>query len=522
MAQAPTDARRWWDSFNGGEEREVQYHNAMAAQAVAGMVRSTLGPDGRDKMVIDENGDVTITNDGATVLEKMTFNDPFGTMTAHVGFAQRSEVGDGTTTAIVIAGELIRGVRDLLSKGIHPSSIVAGFRTASSLACDKLELLSTSVEDKDDPLFEQAITSNLAGTISGTEGEALAGLIVDAFRQIDDFEEGDYAKRIAVTSRPGRRIGESEVRSGALIEKTPIVEDVPLEFDDASILLVDTPIEVDDSNRDLVADVSNPDRYQRFVDRDSSVCRRIVDRIAEAKVDAVFCQKSVDDEIAQLAKEGIPITRFTPKPDIEFLARLFDSPIVSDLNAEIQNRTGQADISYTESQNTFYLKRNDASAVTLVLRGSTKMVADELERSITDAINFGGQLLSDGEVVPGAGAIEMELAESVRKSAVKQSGREQLAMETFADALERIPCILAENSGVDPLEVLTELRSAHDDGKTDAGINICSGKPTNAYASEIVDAAAVKRNAIISATEAANLVLKVDDVIPATELKTDS
>ncbi|WP_266082979.1 thermosome subunit alpha [Haladaptatus caseinilyticus] len=523
MAQVTTQDKKWWGSSDDGEGRAVQFHNARAAQAVARALRSTLGPDGMDKMVIDENGDVTITNDGATVLEKLAIDDPFETMIAHVGFAQKSEMGDGTTTAVVIAGELIRGVRDLLSRGIHPTTIVAGFRKASSLTCDELKTSSTSVESEDDPLFEQAIASALAGTVSDAERIALSELLVDVFRRIDGSEEGDYAERIAVTSHPGQRIGDSEIRSGAVIEKSPIVEDMSLDFDDASILLVDAPIELDDSERDLVIDVSGPDRYQQFVDRDSRARRQIVDRIAKAGVDVVFCQKGVDDEIAQLlAKQGIPISRFTPKPDIEFLARLLDSPIVSDLTTEIHDKAGGADIRYTESENTFYLERKDAPAVTFVLRGSTKMVAKELERSITDAIDLGAQLLSDGGVVPGAGAIEIELAGSVRESATKTSGREQLAMETFADALEKIPCILAKNSGFDSIQALSHLRAVHDSGMRNAGIDIHTGDSIDAYASEIVDVAAVKRNAVVSATEAANLVLKVDDVIPATELSQDS
>jgi archaeal chaperonin len=518
MAQATTDGRRWWDS-NGEEERTVQFHNARAAQAVASAVRSTLGPNGMDKMVIDENGDVTITNDGATVLERMAFDDPFGTMTAHVGFAQKSEVGDGTTTAIIIAGELIRGVRALLDEGIHPTSIVSGFRAASSLACEQSETMATSVENEEDPLLEQAIASTLAGTVSGAEGRTIAELLVYAFRQVGDRRGRDLTERIAVASRPGRRIGESEIRSGAVVEKTPIVEDVPVEFDDASILLVDAPLEVDDSESDFVAEASDPNRYQRFVERDSRVRRRIVDRIVESGADVVFCQKRVDDEIAQLlAEEGVPITRFTPKPDIEFLARLLDVQIVSDPKAKPWNETGRADVRYSGDQNTFYIERTDAPAVTLILRGTTKTVSDELERAVTDAIGLGARLLSDGQVVPGAGAIEMELAKNVRKSAVQRSGREQLAMETFADTLEQIPYVLAKNAGVDPLRALTELRSAHDSGERDAGIDVRSGEPTDAYAAEIVDVAAVKRNAIISATEAANLVLKVDGVLPATKL----
>ncbi|WP_231187883.1 thermosome subunit beta [Haladaptatus sp. DYF46] len=521
MAQATTDGRRWWDS-NGEEERTVQFHNARAARAVAGAVRSTLGPNGMDKMVIDENGDVTITNDGATVLERMSFDDPFGTMVAHVGFAQKSEVGDGTTTAIIIAGELIREVRTLLSEGVHPTSIVSGFRAASSLACDQLETMARGVANEDDPLFEQAIASTLAGTVSHAEGRAIAELLVDAFRQVGDRKGGDHTERIAVVRRPGRRVGESELRSGAVIEKSPIVEDVPVELDDASVLLVKAPLEVGDSESDFIADVSDPNRYRRFVQRDSRVRRRIVDGIVEAGVDVVFCQKRVDDEIAgRLAEEGVPITRFTPKPDMEFLARLLDVPIVSDPSVKIRNEVGRADVLYTGDENTFYIDRTAAAAVTLVLRGTTKTVSDELERAVTDAIGLGVRLLSDGQVVPGAGAIEMELAKSVRNSAVQRSGREQLAMEAFADALEKIPYVLAKNAGCDSLRALTELRAAHDGGERDAGINVRSGESTDAYASEIVDVAAVKRNAIISATEAANLVLKVDGVLPATELSKD-
>lgn len=499
--------------------RQIQQQNAAAARAVGDIITSTLGPDGMGKMIVSEDGEVIITDDGSTVVEQLAFTNPFARLIAAVSEDQQAAVGDGTTTAIAITTELLTSVETLLEQGIHPTNIVRGFRKGNEVAQEAIDNLSHQLDLNDGQMLRQAVSNHLTGVVFGDQRTDLADLIATAVEDVVKEAETEHAERIAIDMRPGRWIDDFELLTGAVIEKTPMQPNMPTDIERADVLLVDEPLGVGEIEHDSNVAVDTPDEYNEYLNWEERAQRGQVDQILATGADVVFCQKRVDDRIANLlAEEGVLVTRFTVKPDLEFLSKLLDIRIVADLADITETDLRQASIRRDDNAGLFYVETTDATEKTLVLRCSTESVAEKLENKVEEAVDLAIQLAVEERVVSGAGATEIELARRVRDEATSNDRREQIAMEAFADALERVPEVLARNAGLDPIDTITDLRAAHANGETSAGIDVIRGGTLDALEAGIIDVPATKSEAITSATEAANIVVSIDDVLPVEEL----
>ena len=511
------------------KDRDAQSHNISAARAVAESVRTTLGPKGMDKMLVSSMGDVTVTNDGVTILQEMDIDNPTAEMIVEVAETQEDEAGDGTTTAVAIAGELLKNAEDLLEQDIHPTAIIKGFHLASARAREEIDEIAIDVDTDDEEILRKVAETSMTGKGAELNKELLGQLIVDAVRAVTvEADDGsnvvdlDYVK---IETQTGRSAGESELLRGAVIDKDPVHPDMPTEFEEAKVLLMDEPIEIEETDVDAELQVDSPDQLQQFLDSEEQQLREKVQQIKDLGANVVFCQKGIDD-LAQhfLAKEGILALRRVKKSDIKFLREVLGASIVSDLDAAQSEDLGSASLRRDAADELFYVEGADDDVeqhgVTLLLRGSTEHVVDELERGIGDALDVVSQTVADGRVLAGGGAVEVELARRVRDYADSVSGREQMAVEAFADSLELVPRVLAENSGLDAIDTLVDLRAAHSDGDVRAGLDVFTGDVVDTFEAGVVEPAHAKEQAISSATEAANLVLKIDDIIAAGDLST--
>ncbi|MDG5778807.1 thermosome subunit beta [Haloarculaceae archaeon H-GB2-1] len=509
------------------KDKDAQSHNISAARAVAQSVRSTLGPKGMDKMLVSSMGDVTVTNDGVTILTEMDIDNPTAEMIVEVAETQEDEAGDGTTTAVATAGELLKNAEDLLEQDIHPSAIIKGFNLASKKAKEEVNEIAESVDPDDADLLRKVAETSMTGKGAEQNKDVLAELVVEAVREVTvEAEDGSLIADLEflnMETQTGRAAADSELLKGAVVDKDPVHDNMPTDFEDASILLLDTPIELDDPEADASIQLDSPDQLQSFLDQEEKQLKEMVDQIKDLGADVVFCQKGIDD-MAQhyLAKEGILAVRRAKKSDIEFLKEVVGARIVSDLPSATAADLGSGSVTRDEAEGLFYVEGDDdeAHGVTLLLRGSTSHVVDELERGLNDALDVVASTVSDGRVVAGGGAIEVELASRLRDYADSVEGREQLAVEAFADAIELVPRVLAENAGLDPIDTLVDLRAAHEDGDVRAGLNVFSGDVEDTFDAGVVEPAHSKEQAYTSASEAANLVLKIDDIIAAGDLST--
>ncbi|WP_369684381.1 thermosome subunit beta [Haloarchaeobius sp. HME9146] len=504
------------------KDRDAQEYNIQAARAVAEAVRSTLGPKGMDKMLVDSMGDVTITNDGVTILKEMDIDNPTAEMIIEVAETQEDEAGDGTTTAVAIAGELLKNAEDLLEQDIHPSAIIKGFHLASKQAREEVDDIAERVDASDEELLKKVAETSMTGKGAELDKEHLAQLIVDAVQSVTVEGQVDM-EYLNIETQTGQPASASELLKGAVIDKDPVHDDMPKTVDDAKVLLLNEAIEVEEASVDTEVNVTDPSQLQQFLDQEEKQLKDKVNAIVESGADVVFCQKGIDD-LAQhyLAKEGILAVRRVKKSDIRFLREILGASVVSDLDDFDASDLGVGSISRDAEDELFYVEgAENAHGVTLTLRGSTDHVVDELERGVTDALDVVAQTVSDGRVVAGGGAIEVEVASRLRDYADSVEGREQLAVEAFADSLELVPRVLAENAGLDSIDILVNLRSEHESGNKRAGLNVFSGDIEDTFDAGVVEPAHSKEQAYTSATEAANLVLKIDDIISAGDLSTD-
>jgi thermosome len=507
------------------KDRDAQEFNISAAKAVAEAVRSTLGPKGMDKMLVDSMGDVTITNDGVTILKEMDIDNPTAEMIIEVAETQEDEAGDGTTTAVAIAGELLKNAEDLIEQDIHPTAVIKGYNMASEYARDQVDEIAERVDPDDEAILKKVAETSMTGKGAELNKDLLSDLVVGAVQAVTvDAEDGSHVvdlENVNIETQTGRTASDSELLEGAVVDKDPVHDDMPKTVEDANILLLNEAIEVEEANTDTQVSIDSPDQLQKFLDQEEKQLKQKVEQIVDSGADVVFCQKGIDD-LAQhyLAKEGILAVRRTKKSDIKFLKNVVGGNVVSDLDSLTADDLGFGTVSRDDGDDLFYVEGDDAHGVTLLLRGSTDHVVDELERGITDALDVVAQTVSDGRVLAGGGAIEVELASRLRDYADSVSGREQLAVEAFADALELVPRVLAENAGLDSIDTLVDLRAAHEDGQTRAGLNVFSGEVEDTFEAGVVEPAHAKEQALSSATEAANLVLKIDDIIAAGDLST--
>ena len=502
--------------------KDAQSMNITAGKAVAEAVRTTLGPKGMDKMLVDDAGSVVVTNDGVTILDEMDIEHPAANMIVEVAQTQEDEVGDGTTTAVVIAGELLSKAEDLLDQDIHATILAQGYRQAAEHAKELLEENAIDVDADDDDTLEHVAATAMTGKGAESAKDTLAALVVQAVQSVAD-EEGVDTDNVKVETVVGGSIDESELVEGVIIDKSRVHDNMPHFKEDADIALLDTAIEVPETELDTEVNVTDPDQLQEFIDQEEQQLQEMVDAIADAGADVVFCQKGIDD-MAQhyLAQEGILAVRRAKSSDIEALARATGGRVVSsieDITAEDLGYAGSVtEKDLAGDEKIFVEDVEDAKAVTLILRGGTEHVVDEVERAIEDALGVVSATLEDGKVLPGGGSPETLLSLGLRDYADSVGGREQLAIEAFADAIDVIPRTLAENAGLDPIDSLVELRSEHDSGNSTVGLNAYTGEVSD-MSEEAVEPLRVKTQAVESATEAAVMILRIDDVIAAGDLK---
>jgi thermosome len=509
------------------KDKSAQEHNIDAAQAVAESVRSTLGPKGMDKMLVTSLGDIVVTNDGVTILDEMDIDNPTAEMIVEVAETQEDEAGDGTTTAVAVAGEMLGNAEELLEQDIHPTAIIKGFTMASEQAREEIDDIAIDVDREDEEILQKVAETSMTGKGAEQHKDALAELVVDGARAVTvEADDGSYIVDLAyldVETQTGRSAGDSELLEGGIVDKDPVHEDMPTDVE-GEFLLIDTALELDEAEVDTQVSVTDPDQLQNFIAQEEEQLRAMVDDIVDLGADVVLCQKGIDDMVQHyLAKEGILAVRRAKKSDLEFLREVLGANIVSDLDNAVAEDLGEGSIRRDEDAELFYVEGDAETShgVTLLLRGSTEHVVDELERGVEDALDVVSDTIIEGSVLAGGGAPEVEVAGRLRDYADSVSGREQLAVEAFADALDVVPRVLAENAGLDSIDTLVDLRAAHNDGDTRAGLNVFSGDVVDSFDAGIVEPAHAKRQALASATEAANLVLKIDDIISAGDLSTE-
>ncbi|QCC52947.1 thermosome subunit alpha [Halapricum salinum] len=503
--------------------KDAQSMNITAGKAVAESVRTTLGPKGMDKMLVSDAGDVVVTNDGVTILDEMDIEHPAANMIVEVAQTQEDEVGDGTTTSVVIAGELLAKAEDLLDQDIHATILAQGYRQAAEKAEEILEDIAIDVDEDDTEILESIAATAMTGKGAESAKDTLASLLVEAVQSVAD-DEGIDTDNVSVETVVGGSIDESELVEGVIVDKERVHENMPYSVEDANIALLDTAIEVKETELDAEVNVTDPDQLQQFLDQEEKQLKEMVDKLSEAGADVVFCQKGIDD-MAQhyLAQEGIIAVRRAKKSDIKALSRSTGARIVSnvdDITAEDLGFAGSVSQKEIAGDERIFVEDvEDAKAVTLVLRGGTEHVVDEVERAVEDALGVVRVTLEDGQVVPGGGAPEAELSLGLRDYADSVGGREQLAIEAFADAIDVVPRTLAENAGLDPIDSLVDLRSQHDSGETSVGLDAYTGDIIDMEGEGVVEPLRVKTQAVESATEAAVMILRIDDVIAAGDLK---
>jgi len=502
--------------------RSAQRNNIAAAKAVADAVRTTLGPKGMDKMLVDSLGDVVITNDGVTILEEMQIEHPAAKMLVEVAKTQNEEVGDGTTTAAILAGELLKKAEDLLDQNIHPTVITKGYKLAREKALEILDRISEKIEPEDtEDLVKIAITS-MTGKGAEIASERVAKIIVEAVKTVMDGKEIDK-ENIKLEKKHGGSAEDTELIRGVIIDKEVVHPAMPKKVKYAKVALLDASLEIEKTETEAQIQITSPDQLQGFLDQEEKILKNMVDKVALSGCNVLFCQKGIDD-VAQhyLAKKSILTARRVKKSDMEKLARATNGKIISNVSDLTESDLGTAGIvelkKVSGEEMIFVRDCKNPKAVSILIRGGTEHVVDEVERSIEDAIGAVSSALEVGKVVAGGGAPEEEVSKELRKFAQGFSGREQLAILAFAEAMEIIPRTLSENAGLDPIDMLVELRSAHEEGKKTYGIDVYFGKIVDMKAKGVIEPLKIKTQAIKSASEAAEMILRIDDIISAGKL----
>ncbi len=497
--------------------RDAQRNNIMAAKIVAETVRTTLGPKGMDKMIVDSLGDVTVTNDGVTILEEMQIEHPAAKMIVEIAKTQEDEVGDGTTTAVVFAGELLKNAERLLDQDIHPTVIIRGYRQAAEKAQEILNRIAKPVTIKDTEILKNIAITAMTGKGAEASKELLADLAVKAVRQV--AEDGSISiDDIKLEKKVGGGTEDSELIQGILLDKERVHAGMPRTVKNAKIALLDVALEIKSTETDAKIQVTDPAQLQAFIDHEEKVIRDMVDRVIKSGANVVITQKGIDD-LAQhfLAKAGIYAARRVKKSDMDKLARATGGKVTSSLKDLSKTDLGSAGIveeqKVGDEEMTYVKDCKNAKSVTFLVRGGTQHVVDETERAVKDAIGDVIAAVKVGKVVGGAGAVEIALAQELRKFANSLSGREQLAVQAFADSVEVIPRSLAENSGLDPIDVLTDMKSRHEKGMEWAGIDVFTGKVVDAWKQGVIEPLKIKTQAVKSASEVSELILRIDDII---------
>jgi len=508
--------------------REARRRNIAVAVIVAEALKTALGPRGMDKMLVDSLGDITITNDGATVLDEMELEHPIGKMIKEAAKTQEDMVGDGTTTATILTGELLRKAEELLEDDIHPTIIVSGFRKAAERALEILDEISVDVDlDDRETLRKVALTSMSSKAIGGA-ADHFAEIAIDAVRQVAEKRGGENfvdKDNIQIVKKEGRSLRETELIRGVVLDKEVVHPGMPKRVENAKIALVNAPLEVEKTEFDAEIRIRDPAHIQAFLDQETRLLEKMVEQVKEAGASVLFCQKGIDD-IAQhlLAKAGILAVRRVKESDMEKLARATGAEIITsfeDLRAEDLGWAGLVEERKVADEKMVFVEEcKEPTAVSVLIRAGLERMVDEAERAMDDALSVVADVIQTPKIVAGGGAAEAEVARQLRNYAVKIGGREQLAIEAFSDALEVVPKTLAENAGHDVLDTMVALKAAHEkENGQFMGVDIYTGDIVDMREKGVLDPTKVKEQAIKTATELASMVLRIDDVIAATKPK---
>lgn len=517
------------EGSNRSRGREAQHNNIMATKVIAESIRSSLGPKGMDKMLVDSFGDVTITSDGRTILDEMDIQHPAAKMLVEVAKTQDKEAGDGTTSAVIIAGELLNRAEELIDKNIHPTVIIDGYKKAADKALETLEKIAVPVDLKSEVYLKKAASTAMASKIVAEYKDYLADLAVKAMLAVAE-KQGDNTYRadvddVKVEKKTGESLKDTSLISGIVLDKEIVHSGMPKRVEKAKIALLDSSLENEKPEMDAKINIESPDQIEAFLKQEEIMLKGMVEKVFSSGANVVVCQKGIDD-MAQhfLARKGVIAIRRAKKSDMEKLSRATGAKIVSNIDTLTasdlgyaalveERRTGDDKMTYIEGC-------KNPKSVTLLIRGGTQRMTAEAERSIHDALCVVKDLIEEPKIVAGGSAPEMEMANVLKKYAQTVKGREQLAIKIFAESLEVIGTTLAENAGANPVDILSELRTRHEKGQTWAGINVLAGKVEDMTKMNVYEPLAVKKQIIKSANEASSLILKIDDVIASAKMKT--
>jgi len=503
--------------------RDALRNNIEAAKVVAEIVRTSLGPRGMDKMLVDSLGDVTITNDGATMLKQMDVQHPAAKLLVEIAKATDAEVGDGTTTSVVLAGALLTKAQELIDNDVHPTVVVDGYRKASEKAVEILENIAIKVGPTDREWLRKVALTAMASKLVAQDADYLSNLVLDAILQVAEKRDSGYKVDIdsaKVEKKPGGSITDTVFVKGIVIDKEVVHGGMPKKVENAKIALINAPLEIEKPEISAEIRISDPTKMKAFLDEEARILREMVQKVKAAGANVVFCQKGIDD-LAQhyLAKEGILAVRRVKESDMTRLAKATGGRIVTNIDELTSNDLGYAGLveerKIEEDKWVFVEGCKDPKAVTILVRGGSQRIVDEAERSIHDALMVVKDVVENPAVVGGGGAPEAETAYQLRNWAKTLSGREQLAVQAFADALEEVPLTLAENAGMNPLDAKTELSKAHGEGRKWAGVDPFESKVVDMDAKNVYEPLSVKLQVVKASTEAASMVLRIDDIIAA-------
>ncbi len=501
--------------------REAQRNNFMAAKLIADVIKSSLGPQGMDKMLVDGLGDVTITNDGATILKEIDVQHPAAKMMVEIAKTTDSEVGDGTTSAVVLAGALITKAEELVNKGVHPTIIVDGYAKSADKALDILENIAIKIDPTDKTWLTKIATTSMQTKLVSEDAPHLSKLIVDAITQIAEKVGETYEidlDNIKVEKKPGGSLSDTTLITGMVLDKEVVHSGMPKSITNAKIALLNAALEIEKTEISAEIRISDPTQMKSFMDEENRLLKTMVEKVSAAGANVLLCQKGLDD-IAQhyLAKEGILTVRRVKESDMTKLSKATGARLVTNLEDLTAEDLGEASLveerKVEEDKWVFIEGCKNPKAVTLLIRGGSQRIIDESDRSIHDALMVTKDVLEQPAVLAGGGSPEEEVSHQLREWSSSLSGREQLAVQMFAAAIEKIPLTLAENAGLDPIDSQVELRAKHSDGKTWWGIDITAGGVGDLSESNIYEPLKVKTQIIKSASEAANMILRIDDVI---------
>ncbi len=497
--------------------KNAQKNNIAASKAVSDAIKSTLGPKGMDKMLVDSLGEVTVTNDGAAILEEVEISHPAAKMIVEISKTQESEVGDGTTSAVVLAGELLKNAENLLDKNIHPTLIIKGYQMANQKAIEVLNDLSIDVDVDDRDTLKKISMTAMTGKGAESSKEFLSDILVDAINIATEDNKFDQ-ENIKIEKMSGSDVDDSELIKGILLDKSRVHSDMDKKIDDANILLLTSPIEVKNTEIDANIQINDPSQIQGFIDQEDKILKQKVKKIKELGANVVFCQKGIDDAAqSYLAKNGIFAIRRVKKKDMSRLARATGAKLISGLEDASKSDLGNAGLVEEKiignEEMTVVSNSSETNTATILLRGGSDHIVTEIKRAFEDAIGDIKCVIESGKVLPGAGAIEVELYQKLKDFASKHSGRIQLALEAFAESMLVIPKALSENAGLDPIDVITHLNKEHDSGNKHSGVNIDTGKSVDSVKEGIIEPFNLKVHALNSAREVAVMILRIDDVI---------